>query len=511
VSSQTVVRDAPARYDDAILTPEPSQKPRINGAKVFGVRPGHPVLFTIPVTGNRPMTFAAKNLPTGLKLDEISGRFSGSLHTPGAYTITICARNELGAAEREFRIIVGDKLALTPPMGWNSWNGWGDFVTGENVRATADAMVRTGLINHGWTYVTIDVGWEGKRGGKYNAIQPCEKFPEMKGLCEYVHFLGLKIGVYSTPWVRTYFGYTGGSSDNEDGILEDLKIGKDNNEGHYVGKYKFDRNDVRQFEEWGIDYLKYDWTSPVDGPDPVDHGKAMSETLKSCGRDIVFSLCNLFSIDDAPRIVPSVQLWRTTPDIRDVWDYSMLSKDLWAKGISNIWDSHREWREFTKPGYWADPDVLVVGWVGFGDKELHYTRLTADEQYAHVSLWCLWSAPLFIGSPVERLDRFTVSLLSNDEVIEIDQDPLGRQAHLAEKDGDCEVWTKRMEDDSKAVGLFNRSPKEITVGAHWMDLGIYGKQRVRDVWRQKDLGTFEKSFEAKVPSHGVVLVRMFPG
>jgi alpha-galactosidase len=395
-------------------------------------------------------------------------------------------------------------------MGWNSWNGWGDFVTAENVRATADAIVRTGLINHGWTYVNVDIGWEGKRGGKYNAIQPNEKFPDMKGLCEYVHSLGLKIGIYSTPWVRAYFGYTGGSSDNENGFLEDMKIGKDNNQAHYVGKYKFDRNDIRQFEEWGIDYLKFDWTSPVDRLDSVDHSKAMSETLKSCGRDIVFSLCNVFSIDDAPRKLPFVQLWRTTSDIRDVWDNSMLSKEFWAQGISDIWDSHREWREYTKPGCWADPDVLALGWVGFGDKELHYTRLTPDEQYTHVSLWCLWSAPLFIGSPVERLDRFSIGLLSNDEVIEIDQDPLGRQAYLAEKDGEGEVWVKSMEDGSKAVGLFNRSSKEITVSAHWMNLGIYGKQRVRDVWRQEDLGTFKKSFETEVPSHGVVLVRMFP-
>lgn len=509
-SSQTVIWDSPAKYDYYILTPEPSPKPRINGARVIGVRPGNPVLFTIPATGIRPMTFAARNLPTGLKLQEVSGRISGSITTPGIYTITICARNELGTAERELRIIVGDKLALTPPMGWNSWNGWGDFVTAENVRATADAMVRTGLINHGWTNVNIDVGWEGKRGGKYNAIQPNEKFPDMKGLCEYVHALGLKIGIYSTPWVRTYFGYTGGSSDSQDGCMEDMKIDKDNSQGHYVGKYKFDRNDVQQFDEWGIDYLKFDWTSPVDRPDSVDHSKVMSETLKRCGRDIIFSLCNLFSIDDAPRKLPFVQLWRTTPDIRDVWDNSMLSKDLWAQGISDIWDSHREWREFTKPGCWADPDMLVVGWVGFGDKELHYTRLTPDEQYTHISLWCLWSAPLIIGSPVERLDRFTLGLLSNDEVIEIDQDPLGRQAHLAEKDGDGEVWVKSMEDGSKAVGLFNRSPKETTLSAHWMNLGICGRQRVRDVWRQKDLGIFETSFKAEVRSHGAVLVRMFP-
>ena len=227
LSGQITLNSNYENYESYILTPAPSPKPKINGARVFGVHPGNPVIFTIPATGNRPMTFTAKSLPEGLKLDKSSGRFSGSIKTPGTYLVTIYAKNESGTAEREFRIIVGDKLALTPPMGWNSWNGWGDFVTAENVRATADAMVKTGLINHGWTNVNIDIGWEGKRGGKYNAIQPNERFPDMKGLCDYIHSLGLKTGIYSTPWVRTYFGYTGGSSDDKDGFLEDIKIGKD--------------------------------------------------------------------------------------------------------------------------------------------------------------------------------------------------------------------------------------------------------------------------------------------
>lgn len=509
VSSQIVEKESFVNNESYILTPEPSPKPKINGAKVFGVHPGNPVIFTIPATGNRPMTFTAKNLPEGLKLDKSSGRFSGSIKTPGTYVVTIDVKNELGTDERDFRIIVGDKLALTPPMGWNSWNGWGDYVTAENVRATAEAMLKTGLINHGWTNVNIDIGWEGKRGGKYNAIQPNERFPDMKGLCDYIHSLGLKTGIYSTPWVRTYFGYTGGSSDNKDGFLEEIKIGKEVGEGQYFGKYEFVKNDIQQWEEWGIDYMKYDWTSPIDKPD-VDHIKAMAEALRGCSRDIIFSLCNLMSIDVAPEKLPYVQLWRTGTDIRDVWDNSMLEKDKWALGLTDIWDLHRNWREFTKPGNWADPDMLTVGWVGFGDKELHKTRLTPDEQYTHISLWCLWSAPLLIGSPVEKLDKFTISLLSNDEVLEVNQDPLGQQAYLAYKDGEGEVWEKRMEDGSKAVGLFNRSAKEITIRANWGHLGIYGKQRVRDLWRQKDLGTFEKAFGTKVPPHGVVLVRMFP-
>lgn len=510
IYGQPGVKESFVNYDSYILTPEPSPKPKINGAKIFGVRPGNPVIFTIPATGNRPMAFSADKLPKGLKLDNISGRLSGTIETPGTYIITIYAKNELGSDERKLRIIVGDKLALTPPMGWNSWNGWGDFVTDENVRATADAIVKAGLINHGWTNVNIDIGWEGKRGGKLNAIQPNERFPDMKGLCDYIHSLGLKVGIYSTPWTRTYFGYTGGSSDSKDGFLEKIEISKESNVGHYVGKFKFDKNDVKQWEAWGMDYLKYDWGEPSEKPDSIDHIKFMADALKSCNRDIIFSLCHVHSIDLAPLKLPYVQLWRTGTDIRDVWDNSMLEKDKWALGLTDIWDMHREWREYTKPGNWADPDMLVVGWVGFGDTNLHKTRLTPDEQYTHISLWCLWSAPLFIGSPVEKLDKFTLSLLTNDEVLEINQDPLGRQAYLAKKSGEGETWMKSMEDGSKAVGLFNRSSEEITVSASWLSLGIYGKQRVRDVWRQKDLGIFEKDFSVKVPSHGVVLVRLFP-
>ncbi len=507
--SQVIENDSIRNYDSYILTPSPSPEPRINGAKVFGVSPGKPVIFTIPATGNRPMTFTAKYLPDGLELDTLTGRFSGSIKKAGTYTLKLYAKNELSSDERDFKIVVGDKLALTPPMGWNSWNGWGDLVTEENVRETADAMVKTGLINHGWIYINIDIGWEGKRGGKYNAIQPNERFPDISGLYDYIHSLGLKAGIYSTPWVNTYFGYTGESSDNIDGFVGDIKIDKSNKDGQHFGKYEFVKNDVKQWDEWGIDYLKYDWTSPNDKSD-VDQVKLMANELKKCDRDIIFSLSDIMSIDNAAEKLKYVQLWRTNTDIRDVWDRSMLKKDPWAQGITDVWDIHREWREFTKPGCWADPDMLVVGWVGFGDKELHKTLLTPDEQYTHISLWCLWSAPLFIGSPIEKLDKFTLSLLSNDEVLEVDQDPLGIQAYLAYKDFGAEVWVKKMEDGSKAVGFFNRSEKEITVNALWKNIGVYGKQRVRDLWRQKDLGTFENEFKTKVPAHGVVLVRMFP-
>lgn len=493
-----------------VLTPESPKRPKINGPKVFGVRPGNPVLFTIPATGKRPMTFRAGNIPEGLILDEKTGRFSGSIKDTGTYHITIYAKNNLGRAERNFRIIVGEKLALTPPMGWNSWNGWGDMVTDENVRTTAQALVETDLINHGWSYVNIDIGWQNGRGGKYNALQGNNRFPDMKALADYIHSLGLKIGIYSSPWIRGYFGYQGGSSDNTDGTIPYIPIGREVNADRYVGKYKFDRKDVRQFEEWGFDYLKYDGVSSQEMPDSLDDLKYMYRALRECKRDFVYSVVGGVRMNNYREKLPYIQLWRTGHDIRDVWDRSMLTKDTWAQGLVNIWETHPKWHVATGPGAWADPDMLVVGWVGFGDTVLHKTMLTPDEQYTHVSLWCLWSAPLFIGSPVEKLDKFTISLLSNDEVLEVDQDPLGCQAKRVYIKGDAEAWSKIMDDGSHAVGLFNRSDSLMRIEVPWDSLGINGRQRVRDLWRQKDVGIYKDLFPADVRPHGVVLVRIFP-
>jgi len=492
-----------------ILTPEPPSRPRINGARVFGVRPGNPVIYTIAATGKRPMTCRAENMPEGLFLDEKTGRFSGSIRDTGTYKIRIYAKNKMGRDECDFRIVIGEKLALTPPMGWNSWNGWGDMVTDGNVRTTAKAIVETDLINHGWSYVNIDIGWQNARGGKYNALQPNGRFPDMKSLADYVHSLGLKIGIYSSPWIRGYFGYQGGSSDNADGSISYIPIGREVNADRYVGKYKFDRMDVKQFEEWGFDYLKYDGVSSQEMPDSLDDLKYMYRALRECKRDFVYSVVGGVRMINYREKLPYVQLWRTGHDIRDVWDRSMLTKDKWAQGLVNIWETHPQWHVATRPGAWADPDMLVVGWVGFGDTILHKTMLTPDEQYTHISLWCLWSAPLFIGSPVEKLDKFTISLLSNDEVLEVDQDPLGLQAKRVYIKGDAEAWSKIMEDGSLAVGLFNRSDTLMRVEVPWDSLGISGKQRVRDLWKQKDIGSFKDMFASDVRSHGVRLVRIF--
>ena len=494
-----------AERSSSILTPAPAPTPRINGAKVFGVRPGRPCLFTIAATGKRPVRFAAEGLPPGLVLDQGRGRILGSTDARGTHRVALRATNELGSAERELRIVVGDEIALTPPMGCNTWGGWGPFVSEKDIRASAEAIVETGLIDHGYTYVNIDDGWQGTRGGKYNAIQPNEKFGDMKALCDYVHSLGLKIGVYSTPWITSYAGFVGGSSDHEDGSW--TPPARRTDEWRH-GKHLFDRNDVRQWAEWGFDYAKYDWRI-----DDLAITRRLADALEACGRDMVLNLSNSAPFEEAAEYTELGNMCRTTGDLVDVWDRSQLdeSKRRWALGIRELWIGHERWQPFNRPGHWNNPCPLRVGMLGGWDrKPLRPSRLTPDEQYSHISLWCLWSSPIIIGAPIEKLDPFTLSLLTNDEVLEVNQDPLGRQAGPVAKAAEHEVLAKDLEDGSKAVGLFNLAEEENEVAVRWSDLGIEGEHSVRDLWRQKDLGGHSGEFTARVPRHGVVLVKIAP-
>ncbi len=487
-----------------ILTPRPPETPRINGARVFGVRPGRPILYTIAATGRRPMTFAAEGLPQGARFDGKTGRISGAVAARGTYRIALRAENGLGHAERELRLVVGDEICLTPLLGCNTWGGWGARVTDANLRSAAEAMVRLGLIEHGWQYVNIDDGWQGQRGGAYNAIQPNGKFGDMKALCEYIHSLGLKAGIYSTPWATSYAGFVGGSSDDPKGAWTKPAKPRD---GWRYGTHFFEPNDARQWAEWGFDYAKYDSTI-----DRVDTVQRFAAALAACDRDIVFELSNELPLKLAAACAPLAQLSRTTGDLVDYWDRSQMDEGIrkWAVGVREVMIEHDAFAPYQRPGHWNHACNLRIGLLGgWRDQPLEPSHLTPDEQYSHVSLWCLWGSPMIIGTPIERLDAFTLGLLTNDEVLEVNQDPLGRQALRREVPGG-EVLAKEMEDGTYAVGLFNPGPQPATVAVDWAGLGLKGPQRVRDLWRQKDLGVFDRRFEASVRPHGVVMVRAFP-
>ncbi|MHB8521727.1 MAG: NPCBM/NEW2 domain-containing protein [Limisphaerales bacterium] len=489
---------APPREMAVILTPAPPRKPRINGAKVFGVRPGHPLLFTIPATGERPMTFSADHLPKGLHLDPRTGQISGTLQNRGDYVVTLKASNARATVKRDLKIVCGDTLALTPHMGWNSWYVWESHVTDEIIRKAADAMVKTGLINHGYMYVNIDDCWAVKPGANdpmlggeprdaEGRVKANKHFPDMRALTEYIHAKGLKAGIYTSPGPLTC--------------------------GGYVGAYQHEEQDARRFAEWGFDFLKYDWCSygeiakNPDRPALQKPYRLIGGILQRQDRDLVLNLCQygMGNVWEWGKEVGG-HSWRTAGDLGG--SFAGIGGALFRDGFDLY--ARQRLENFGGPGGWNDPDYLLIGYLSNWKGQTVPTPLTPNEQYAHVSLWCLLAAPLILSGDITRLDPFTLGLLSNDEVIEVDQDPLGKSGRRAAKNDDLEVWVKVMEDGSKAVGLFNRGEMEATVTARWADLGVNGKQIVRDLWRQQNLGEFDGEFKATVGRHGVVLVRLRP-
>ncbi|MCI0498497.1 MAG: NPCBM/NEW2 domain-containing protein [Planctomycetales bacterium] len=484
----------PIKPKPYILTPKPGPEPRITGPAVFGARPGNPFLFTVTATGERPMTFEARGLPKGLALDSQTGHITGTVEKTGKYQTTVAAKNSRGRAERSFTIVIGDTICLTPPMGWNSWNCWGCAVDDAKVRATARAMADTELIHHGWSYINIDDCWMRKRGSndpvtgdpvrdKDGRILCNDKFPDMNALTDYIHGLGLKAGIYIGPGPTTC--------------------------QNYEASWQHELLDAQQFAEWGFDYLKYDWCgySSVSGNQTLEDLQRpyilMRQMLDQVGRDIVYSVCQ-YGWGEVWKWGGQIggNCWRTTGDITDSWS-----------SMAGIGFQQADLYSYAHPGHWNDPDMLVVGKVGWGPN-LHDSHLTPDEQYTHISLWCLLSAPLLIGCPIEQMDEFTLNLLTNDEVLEVNQDPSGRQARCVKKDSTAQVWVKTMEDGSQAVGFFNLNGFEAAaISVNWQTLGLEpaSRWRVRDLWRQKDLETAQGTFSTpQVPPHGVLLVRLFP-
>jgi len=502
-------RDTLPKIDNSKYLPPPPAPatPRINGAKVFGARPGSKFLYRVPCTGERPMKFSASGLPKGLSIDPEKGLITGVVKKPGEYPVEITASNSKGTTTRLLTIKIGDEVALTPPLGWSSWNCWGLLIDEGLVRETAASMVDNDLINYGWSYVNIDDGWQGLRGGKHNAIQPNpEKFTDMKKLADELHSEGMRLGIYSAPWVGTYAGFIGSYSDNPEGryewtVRDSLPSLQEAWPARYYnwrnGKHSFVANDVKQWEDWGIDYLKYDWT-----PNQLYYVKEMIDALRSTDRDILFGMSNAAHWGDAPQWARYPNCYRTTGDIRDTWG-----------NMSRIgFQQQDKWAPFNVPGHWADADMMVIGVVGW-DGELHHSRLTPDEQYTHVSLWTILASPMFLGCDMQQLDDFTLSLLRNNEIIEVHQDELGYQGFPFFKDNRSVVYAKPLVDGSMAVGLFNYGDTPLDMVISPSDFGIRGQQKIRDLWRQKDVWEKEakEKFTANVAPHGVVMIKIYPG
>jgi alpha-galactosidase len=482
--------EQPATTADAkpILTPTPGPVPRINGPRLFGVGPGKPFLYRIPCMGERPVVFAVENLPKSMKLDSATGIISGAAPSErGEYAMTLRAENSRGRAEKQFTLVVGDTLALTPPMGWNSWYIHYNRVTEAHMRQAADVMIASGMADVGYMYVNVDDCWMKKRGdepyrGDNGAVLPNAKFPDIKGMVDHIHARGLLAGLYTSPGPWTC--------------------------GGYVGAWQHEQADARQFADWGFDFLKYDWCSykTMAGGKTLETlqkpYRQMSKILKSLDRDVVLNLCQ-YGMGDVWMWGGEVggQCWRTTGDLG-------LAKGAHLPGFYKIGLANARHWQYAKPGQWNDPDYILIGWVGEARKygEGHATTLTANEQYSYMSMWCLMAAPLIFSGDMAKLDEFTLNVLCNPDVIAVDQDALGRQARIVRQSDDELILAKPMEDGSLALGLFNLTEAPRDIGATWKELGLSGAQQVRDLWRCKDQGVVEAIYSRSVASHGVTFV-----
>jgi len=354
-------------------------------------------------------------------------------------------------------------LGRTPQMGWNSWNHFGCGINEDLIRNTAK-VISTSLKSAGYDYVNLDDCWQRSRDSQNNIQPDPTAFKSgMKALADYVHSLGLKFGLYSDAGTHTCAGRPGSLS--------------------------YEKQDANTYASWGVDYLKYD-NCNADNTPPRTRYPTMRDALNATGRAIFFSMCE-WGDDNPATWAPEVgNSWRTTGDIGDSWN-SMLG---------NL-DSSDRWAQYAGPGSWNDPDMLEVGNGG----------MTANENRAHFSLWCLVKSPLLIGCDVTKMSNDTLTILTNAEVIAINQDSLGKQGKKVASSGLSEVWAGPV-NGGVAVVLLNRATTTATIQASWSEIGIQaGKAAtVRDLWEHKDLGSFTNSFSASVQGHSVVMVKITP-
>ena len=366
-----------------------------------------------------------------------------------------------------------DGLAKTPPMGWNSWNKFGCDVNEKMIREMADAMVASGMMEAGYRYIVIDDCWQVGRDKEGNIIADPERFPSgMKALGDYIHSKGLLFGIYSDAGTKTCQKRPGSRG------------------------YEF--QDARQYAAWGVDYLKYDWCSHGEQNAKASYS-LMRDALKAAQRPMVFSICEWGTNQPWTWGADIGHLWRTTEDILDCWD---CTTDWGGMGWPLILDKQVGLEAYSGPGHWNDPDMLEVG----------NKSLTMEESKAHFSLWCLLSAPLMAGNDLRSMAPETKAILTNPEIIALDQDPLGKQGTKVRDDGEFEVWSKVLADGSRGVVLFNRGPSEARIAFSWTEIGypVRLSAKVKDLWLHKELGKFKGGFGATVPSHGVVVLRVEP-
>lgn len=466
--------------------------PSINPPFITSNYPGTPFLFYIPTEGARPVTWDAQGLPPGLTLDSSSGIIGGSTSVKGDFEVTVTAENKYGKTSSKLIIRIGDLLAMTPPMGWNSWNTFDVNISDSLIRQIADSMVSSGMRDVGYQYINIDDLWQLPDRDENGRIQiNKEKFPHgIKALADYVHSKGFKLGIYSDAANLTC--------------------------GGVAGSYGFEEQDAMDFASWGIDLLKYDYcNAPPSRDTAIVRYKRMSEALKKTGRSIVFSICEWGEGGIPPHgqaggrkpyeWAASVggNYWRTTLDIRNAWLLDIYNAR--SNSIMQILDINAPLADYAGPGHWNDPDMLVVGIDTSKTTVVNRSGAkgcTIEEYRSHMSLWCLMASPLLAGNDIRNMNESIREILLNREMIAVNQDPLGKQAKRVRDDGDEEVFVKPLSDGSYAVGFLNRNDSaDATIRLSWNELGIKGKWKIRDLWTHRDLGEFSDYFDSVVKPH----------
>jgi alpha-galactosidase len=500
-----------------MLTPKPADTPQINSPEVYGARPGKPFVYRIPATGIRPMEYEAVGLPQTLKLDQENGIITG--RTPGEkgkYPFTLQVKNAKGKDEKQFTLVVGDLLALTPTMGWNHWYTHYHFITADRIRAAADAMVESGMADAGYQYVSIDDCWMrispeqvestldpsrktrskglnleakvGKVRDEQDQVLPARDFPDMKGLTDHIHSHGLKAGLYTSPGETTC--------------------------QRFEGSYGHEILDARTYAEWGFDLLKYDWCSYGEiwnlmKGDKLENRsvpyKLMSGALEAQDRDMVLNICEYgYQVWEWGRAAGG-HSWRVGGD---------LGHTLTEGGVYKIAEKNIGLREYNGPGSWNDPDYLILGmWRSPFEKAapLHPVELSPNEQYSYFSLWCMMACPLFFSGDMGAVDDFTRNILCNAELIAVNQDRLGQCAEPVRMTPDSWILKKTLSDGSVIVGFFNlleENDSEIRVS--WREMEMCCAQKARDLWRQKEIGTYVEGMAVRVGPLGCAVIQLTP-
>ena len=365
-------------------------------------------------------------------------------------------------------------LAKTPPMGWNSWNKFGCNINENLIKEIADAMVKNGMKDAGYEYIVIDDCWQIARDKQGNIIADPKRFPSgIKALADYVHSKGLKFGLYSDAGTYTC--------------------------QKRPGSRGYEYQDARTYASWGVDYLKYDWCSHGKQNSEASY-KLMRDALYAAGRPIVFSICEWGTTKPWLWARDIGNLWRTTEDIQDCWD---CINDWGGIGWTLILDKQSGLEQYAGPGHWNDPDMLEVGNGGMSDKEYR----------AHFSMWCMLSAPLMAGNDIRNMSESIKKILTNKEVISLDQDPLGKQAYKYGDFGDYEIWVKFLKDDELAIAFLNRGNRPINITVNWKNIlkktglrkNVY---KLKDLWKHKIIGNTKSIFKTKIPSHDILLLRL---